>query len=149
MKYGCAVNLCLTEGVLQVKICKKQPCSFSAGLLDQCKLYYIAFTIFVKRDFLFAALFLCRIPLEAALSIVLTAVAKAAFAASASFAATAASTPLILVFTLDIALLFLKVRTLATWARLAADLILAKIVTSFSYLSKTETGRGFRCIYSM
>ena len=87
----------------------------------------------VKRDFLFAALFLCRIPLEAALSIVLIATTRAAFAASASFAATAASTALMVVFTLDIALLFLKVRTLAIWARFAADLIFAKIVTSFDY----------------
>ena len=109
----------------------------------------MALTIFVKRDFLFAALFLCRIPLDAALSIVLTATAKAVFAASASFAATAASTPLIVVFTLDIALVFLKVRTLAIWARLAADLMLAKIVTSFSYFAKTGTGRDSRYIYNM
>ena len=61
---------------------------------------YIALTIFVKRDFLFAALFLCRIPLDAALSIVCTATFNAAFAASASFAATAVSTPLMVVFTL-------------------------------------------------
>jgi hypothetical protein len=53
------------------------------------------------------------------------------------------------VFTLDIALLFLKVRTLAIWARLAADLMLAKIVTSFSNFAKTRAGRGSRVIHKM
>ncbi len=103
----------------------------------------------LNEIFLFAALFLCRIPLDAALSIVLIATAKAAFAASASLAATAASTPLIVVFTLDIALLFLKATNFSDLGTLSCRFDVSQDCHLLQLLRKNGTGRGSRCIYNM
>src|SRR5699024_10842428 len=78
-------------------------------------------------------------PFVAALSIVEIAFFNAAAAASLSFAATAASTFLIDVFTADLIDLFLSALVLFTKILFFADLMLAKVYTSKCNLSNFFT----------
>ena len=78
-----------------------------------------------KRDTLREALFLWYTPLVAALSISVVAASSAAWAAALSPAATAASTFLIAVLTLDLIALFLAALVSFTKILFFADLMLA------------------------
>ena len=86
-----------------------------------------------KREIFLEAVFLWKIPLEVALLISEIATVKAACAASLSPFATATSTFLIQVFTLDLIDLFLNVFVSITKILFFADLMLANLYTSKYY----------------
>ena len=86
------------------------------------------FTAIDKREIFLEAFFLWYTPLEAALSIYTVAAFNAAKAVSLSFAAIAASTFLIAVFTLERIALFLAVFVSITLILFFADLMLANFL---------------------
>ena len=93
--------------------------------------YAILFTANAKRDTFLDAVFLWNTPFVAALLIVAVAAVNAAFAASLSLAAIAAFTFLTEVLTPDLIALFLSAFVLFTKILFFADLILAKMHTSY------------------
>src|SRR5699024_2796302 len=88
------------------------------------------FTALVRREIFRDVVFLWYTPLEVALLITEIAAFRQAFAVSASFAATAASTFLIAVLTSDLIALFLAVLVSTIRTLFFADLMLANLYTS-------------------
>ena len=95
------------------------------------------------------AVFLWYTPLEVALSISLVAANNAACAAALSFAATAASTFLTAVLTLDLIALFLAALVSATKILFFADLILANFVHLQNYFTSQTNMPGIYDIVSL
>ncbi len=105
------------------------------------KSYAIELTALLRRETFLDALFLWYTPLVAAISIAEIALVRAALAASLSFAATAASTFFIAVFTAERIDLFLSVFVWVTRILFFADLILAKLYTSYRFYVSDHGGR--------
>ncbi len=103
------------------------------NLIKRCSngFYAILLTACAKRDTFLEAVFLWNTPFEVALSIVAVAASNADLAASLSFAATAAFTFFTAVLTPDLIALFLSAFVLFTKILFFADLILAKMHTSY------------------